>query len=158
MAGLCTHLGRLAAKQASPAPGAWPTAPRCSLYAWPDPQHHRRCWQAGAAKSGAGTAAAEDSALPSLAKSLLRDVVTAVAPSATTRSPTTDAPSALPEDLRSPTYALAAVNVAAFLLGKSLLPAAALHFAQHAPKWWQPVTALFAHATLDSALMSVFFM
>ncbi|GFR47922.1 hypothetical protein Agub_g9724 [Astrephomene gubernaculifera] len=93
-------------------------------------------------------------------KALLRELV---AGTLTTTSPKSKGGAvtsiALPEDLRSPTYCIAAANLATFMLCVLLpmLPAASLLLNHRQPQFWQLLTSCFAHPSLDSLLQCVFF-
>lgn len=64
-----------------------------------------------------------------------------------------------PEDLRSPTYAIAAACTVTFLACAlvPLLPASALLLNHKQPMMWQLLTSCFAHSSLEGLLQTVFF-
>ncbi|GIL49482.1 hypothetical protein Vafri_5811 [Volvox africanus] len=64
-----------------------------------------------------------------------------------------------PEDLRSATYAITATNTAIFFLSAMvpLLPASALLLNHRQPHLWQLLTSSFAHPSLESLMLCVFF-
>ncbi|EFJ45266.1 hypothetical protein VOLCADRAFT_118445 [Volvox carteri f. nagariensis] len=66
---------------------------------------------------------------------------------------------ALPEDLRSATYAIAATNAVIFFICAlvPLLPAAALLLSHRQPQPWQLLTSSFTHPSLESLIQCVFF-
>ncbi|GIL73622.1 hypothetical protein Vretifemale_3786 [Volvox reticuliferus] len=71
----------------------------------------------------------------------------------------TAAVAALPEDLRSATYAITATNTAIFFLSAlvPLLPASALLLNHRQPQLLQLLTSSFAHPSLESLMLCVFF-
>ncbi|GIL49481.1 hypothetical protein Vafri_5811 [Volvox africanus] len=103
----------------------------------------------------------------SLAKSLLREAMGAISSLATTGSISIGSSSgsraaavaAPPEDLRSATYAITATNTAIFFLSAMvpLLPASALLLNHRQPHLWQLLTSSFAHPSLESLMLCVFF-
>ncbi|PNW76140.1 hypothetical protein CHLRE_12g546200v5 [Chlamydomonas reinhardtii] len=72
---------------------------------------------------------------------------------------TAAAAAALPEDLRSPSYAIATANAVMFLACAlvPLLPASAVLLNHKAPQIWQLLTSSFAHPSLESVMQCVFF-
>ncbi|GIL73623.1 hypothetical protein Vretimale_5491 [Volvox reticuliferus] len=104
--------------------------------------------------------------MATLAKSLLRDAMAAISSLAATGSTgmgssgsRTAAVAALPEDLRSATYAITATNTAIFFLSAlvPLLPASALLLNHRQPQLLQLLTSSFAHPSLESLMLCVFF-
>lgn len=67
---------------------------------------------------------------------------------------TAAAAAALPEDLRSPSYAIATANAVMFLACAlvPLLPASAVLLNHKAPQIWQLLTSSFAHPSLESVM------
>ncbi|GLI64712.1 hypothetical protein VaNZ11_008072, partial [Volvox africanus] len=101
----------------------------------------------------------------SLAESLLRETMGAISALATTGSIGSSSVSRAaavappPEDLRSATYAITATNTAIFFLSAMvpLLPASALLLNHRQPHLWQLLTSSFAHPSLESLMLCVFF-
>ncbi|KAG2484401.1 hypothetical protein HYH03_016815 [Edaphochlamys debaryana] len=120
---------------------------------------------AAAGKKGSSASSSSDDSLVSasgLAKSLLKDVVAGLSsptPSRRSRETTTAGGGSLPEDLRSPSYAIAALNTALFLACAlvPLLPAASMLLNHKQPQVWQLLTSCFAHSSLEGLLQCVFF-